>query len=34
MTVENRDLNLTTEQKNNPQTIEVPNIPGMGSRYR
>ena len=29
--VENRDLNLTTEQKNNPQTIEVPNIPGMGA---
>jgi hypothetical protein len=26
--VENRDLNLTTEQKNNPQTIEVGNIPG------
>ncbi|MES2003344.1 MAG: M14 family metallopeptidase [Bacteroidota bacterium] len=31
MTVENKDLNLTTEQKNNPQTIEVPNIPGMGA---
>ncbi len=31
MQVENRDLNLTTEQKNNPETIEVPNIPGMGA---
>ena len=31
MQVENRDMNLTTEQKNNPQTIEVPNIPGLGS---
>jgi hypothetical protein len=29
--VENADMNLTTEQKNNPQTIEVPNIPGVGS---
>jgi hypothetical protein len=31
MQVENKDLNLTTEQKNNPQTIEVPNIPGLGA---
>lgn len=30
MTVQNRDLQLTTEQKNNPQTIEVANIPGQG----
>ncbi len=29
--VENADMNLTTEQKNNPQTIEVPNIPGVGA---
>ncbi|HBE41111.1 MAG TPA: peptidase M14, partial [Bacteroidales bacterium] len=26
MTVENADLNLTTEQKKNPQRIEIPNI--------
>lgn len=31
MQVENRDLNLSTEQLNNPQTIEVANIPGLGS---
>jgi hypothetical protein len=31
MVVENRDMNLTAEQKNNPQTIEVPNIPGLGT---
>lgn len=31
MLVENRDLNLTTEQKNNPATIEIDNIPGMGA---
>ena len=31
MVVENRDLNITTEQKANPQTIEVENIPGMGT---
>lgn len=31
MTVQNRDLNITTEQKNNPQTIDVENIPGLGS---
>jgi hypothetical protein len=24
-------MNLTAEQKNNPQTIEVPNIPGLGT---
>ncbi|MEY2639318.1 MAG: hypothetical protein RIR90_800 [Bacteroidota bacterium] len=29
--VENADLNQTTEQKNNPQTIAVPNIPGLGT---
>jgi hypothetical protein len=29
--VENRDMNLTSEQQNNPEKIEVPNIPGMGS---
>ena len=28
MTVENADLNLTTEQKKNPQRIEIPNIGG------
>lgn len=28
MVVENEDLNLTKEQRNNPQTIEVPNVPG------
>ncbi|GAA4447158.1 hypothetical protein GCM10023189_03180 [Nibrella saemangeumensis] len=31
MVVENADMNLAREQKNNPATIEVPNIPGMGS---
>lgn len=31
MRVENRDMNLTTEQANNPATIEVANIPGLGS---
>jgi hypothetical protein len=31
MIVDNRDLNLTTEQKNNPATIEVENIPGMSA---
>jgi hypothetical protein len=31
MTVESRDLNLTTEQKNNPAVIEVDNIPGLGA---
>lgn len=29
MEVENRDLNITKEQQNNPQTIEVSNIPGL-----
>ena len=29
--VENRDLNITSEQKINPQTMEVDNIPGMGT---
>ena len=28
MIVENEDLGLTREQKYNPQTIEVPNLPG------
>lgn len=31
MRVENRDLNTSTEQATNPETIEVPNIPGLGS---
>lgn len=31
MRVQNRDMNVTVEQKVNPQTIEVPNIPGLGS---
>lgn len=31
MVVENRDLNIAREQKNNPATLEVRNIPGMGS---
>lgn len=31
MTVENEDLNLFTEQKHSPQTIEIDNIRGMGS---
>lgn len=31
MVVENKDLNITTEQKTNPQTIEVPNIPGLSA---
>jgi len=30
MVVENKDLDITREQKNNPQTIEVANIPGLG----
>lgn len=30
MIVENEDTNLTKEQINNPQTIAVPSIPGMG----
>ena len=29
MVVDNPDLDLTTEQKNTPQTIQVPNIPGL-----
>ena len=29
MVVENKDLNITKEQKNNPQTVEVANIPGL-----
>ena len=31
MTVQNQDLNITTEQKNNPQTLDVENIPGLGT---
>lgn len=31
MTVQNEDLNLFTEQKHSPQSIEVDNIRGMGS---
>lgn len=31
MQVENRDLNLSREQEQNPATIEVANIPGLGS---
>lgn len=31
MQVENRDLNVTREQKVNPQTIEVANIPGLSA---
>jgi hypothetical protein len=31
MVVENRDMNLAIEQKNNPATLEVSNIPGLGS---
>lgn len=30
MIVENADLNITREQKNNPATLEVENIPGLG----
>lgn len=30
MIVENADLNITREQKNNPRTLEVENIPGLG----
>lgn len=30
MIVDNADLNITTEQKNNPETISVRNIPGLG----
>ncbi|GAB3751779.1 M14 family metallopeptidase [Spirosoma pomorum] len=30
MVVENEDMGLTREQKNNPTTIQVANIPGMG----
>ena len=30
MTVDNRNPTATAEQKNNPQTIEVDNIPGLG----
>jgi hypothetical protein len=29
--VDNRDLNLTREQKNNPSKLEVDNIPGLGA---
>ena len=30
MKVDNRNPTAATEQKNNPQTIEVDNIPGLG----
>ena len=30
MTVDNRNPAAAVEQKNNPQTIEVDNIPGLG----
>jgi len=30
MVVDNADLNISTEQQNNPSTIEVKNIPGLG----
>ncbi|HYE53510.1 MAG TPA: hypothetical protein VD996_01655, partial [Chitinophagaceae bacterium] len=29
MVVDNPDLGITTEQRNNPQTIQVANIPGL-----
>jgi len=31
MIVENRDLNITSEQKTDPSILNVPNIPGLGS---
>ena len=31
MVVENRDLNVTTEQRTNPSVINIRNIPGMGT---
>ncbi len=31
MIVENADLNITAEQKNKPETINVHNIPGLGA---
>ena len=31
MVVENKDLNISSEQANNPGTIAVPNIPGLGT---
>lgn len=31
MIVTNRDLNITVEQKNDPENIKVPNIPGNGT---
>jgi hypothetical protein len=31
MVVQNRDLNITTEQKVKPEALEVENIPGMGT---
>jgi hypothetical protein len=30
MVVENADLNISTEQKNDPANIKVENIPGLG----
>jgi hypothetical protein len=31
MVVENADLGITSEQRNNPRTVQVQNIPGLGS---
>lgn len=31
MTVQNADLNLSTEQKTNPEKLELDNIPGLGT---
>jgi hypothetical protein len=31
MVVENSDLNITTEQKTDPATIAIRNIPGLGT---
>jgi hypothetical protein len=31
MIVTNRDLNIAEEQKNDPENIKVPNIPGNGT---
>ena len=31
MIVSNRDLNIAMEQKNDPENIKVPNIPGNGT---
>ena len=31
MVVQNRDLNITLEQKSTPEKLEIDNIPGMGT---